>query len=104
MQRKKYHKLRTSRAISEFWGYLKEKWKWEVPLFVIGTSINYNFNHINWLALYCEIVGVLFFLYVMFFWKSLRVVPERIYNEQQDIIDSQRETIKSLKEECRPKL
>jgi hypothetical protein len=40
----------------------------------------------------------------LFLWKSLRVVPERIYNEQQDVIDSQRETIKSLEEERCPKL
>jgi hypothetical protein len=40
----------------------------------------------------------------LFLWKSLRVVPEHIYNEQQDTIDSQREIIKSLEEQRRPKL
>jgi hypothetical protein len=104
MEPRKYHKIRTSRAKSEFWGYLKEKWKWEVPIFIIGTSANYNFNHINWRALYCEILGVLFFICVMFLWKSLRIVPERIYEEKQKDIELLEKENLSLKEQLRPKL
>lgn len=104
MEPRKYHNIRLSRAKSEFWKFLKEKWKWEAPILIVGTVVNYNFNNINWWALCYEIWGVLFLTCVMFLWKSLRVVPECIYNEQQGIIDSQWETIDSLEEQQRPKL
>ncbi|MBO1225086.1 MAG: hypothetical protein JYX80_11725 [Candidatus Scalindua sediminis] len=104
MEPRKYHEIRTSRAKSEFWGYLKEKWKWEVPIFIIGTIANYNFNHINWWALYCEFSGVLILICVMFLWKSLRVVPECIYEEKETDIKTKDKTIELLEERQRAKL
>ncbi len=104
MENKKYHKIRTSRAKSEFCVYLKEKWIWQLPIFIIGTGANYNFNHINWRALLYEFVGVLIMFGVMFLWKSLKLVPENIYKEQQDIIISKQKTIESLEEKQKAKL
>ncbi|MGR3173585.1 MAG: hypothetical protein ACUZ8N_03205 [Candidatus Scalindua sp.] len=37
-------------------------------------------------ALIYECGGVVIILGILFLWKSLRVVPERIYNKQQEII------------------
>ena len=37
-------------------------------------------------ALIYECGGLVIILGILFLWKSLRVVPERIYNKQQEII------------------
>ncbi len=41
-------------------------------------------------ALIYECGGLVIIFGVLFLWKSLRVVPERIYNKQQDIIKKDR--------------
>jgi hypothetical protein len=41
-------------------------------------------------ALIYESGGLVIILVTLFLWKSLRVVPERIYNKQQDIIKKDR--------------
>jgi len=100
MEPRKYHNIRLSRAGNETWKFIKEQKIYEIIIISIGTLINggsvvYKYNDIL-MALSYEFEGLLIMLVLLFFWKSLRVVPERIYNEQQDTIDSLRKTIESL--------
>jgi len=50
----------------------------------------YEYNDIL-TAISYEFAGLLIMVVLLFLWKSLRVVPECIYNEQQDTIDSLKE-------------
>jgi len=47
-------------------------------------------------AIEVEFAGLLIMFVLLFFWKALRTVPERIYEEQQEIINFQQENIESL--------
>jgi hypothetical protein len=107
MESRKYHKIRLSRAGNDTWKFLKEQKALEIPIISIATIVNCivaNKYYDILAALLYEFVALLIMCVFLFLWKSLRVVPEHIYNEQQDIIDSQREIIKSLEEQRRPKL
>ncbi len=107
MEPRKYHKIRLSRAGNEIWEFVKKQKIYEIAIISIGTIVNCivaNKYYDILVALLYEVIALFIICFLLFLWKSLLVVPELIYNEQQDIIDSQQETIKSLKEECRPKL
>ncbi len=107
MEPRKYHKIRLSRAGNDIWKFIKEQKALKIPIISVATIANCivaNKYYDILVALLYEFIALFVICVFLFLWKSLRVVPERIYNEQQDIIDSQQETIKSLKEECRPKL
>ncbi len=104
MEPRKYHKIRLSRAGNDTWKFIKEQKALEIPIISVATFVNCFLYYDILVALLYEVIALFIICFLLFLWKSLLVVPELIYNEQQDIIDSQRETIKSLKEECRPKL
>ncbi|MBR35236.1 MAG: hypothetical protein CMH78_07200 [Nitrospinae bacterium] len=92
MEPRKYHNIRLSRAGKETWKFIKEQKIYEIPIISIGTFVNggsvfYEYNNIL-TAISYEFAGLLIMVVLLFLWKSLRVVPECIYNEQQDTIDS----------------
>ncbi len=107
MEPRKYHKIRLSRAGNEIWEFVKKQKIYEIPIISVATIVNCivaNKYYDILVALLYEFVALFIMCVFLFLWKSMRVVPERIYNEQQDVIDSQLETIESLKEQLRPKL
>ncbi len=101
MEPRKYHNIRLSRAGKETWKFIKEQKIYVIPIisivtFVNGGSVFYEYNDIL-MALSYEFAGLFIMFVLLFLWKSLRVEPERIYNEQQGTIASQQKTIDSLK-------
>ena len=91
MESSKYHKIRLSRARSDTWDFLKEHKALEVSIISMATIIN-SIVAIKYydilVALLYEVVALLIICSLLFFWKSLRTVPERIYEEQQEAIES----------------
>ena len=107
MEPRKYHKIRCSRAGNEIWEFVKKQKIYDIAIISIATIVNCivaNKYYDILVALLYEI-GVLIITFgFLFLWKSLKTVPERIYEEQQETINSQQENIESLKEQLRPKL
>lgn len=108
MEPRKYHNIRRSRAGNEIWEFVKKQKIYEIAIISIGTIVNggsvvYKYYDILMALLY-EIGALIIMVGVLFLWKSLKTVPERIYEEQQETINSQQENIESLKEQQRPKL
>ncbi len=91
MKSSKYHKIRLSRARSDTWGFLEKHKVLEVSIISIATIIN-SIVAIKYydilVALLYEIVVLLIICLLLFFWKSLRTVPERIYEEQEEAIEA----------------
>jgi len=108
MKPRKYHEIRLSRAGNEIWEFIKKQKIYEIAIISIGTIINGGsvvYKYYDILSALSYEFGVLIIMFVsLFLWKSLRSVPERIYDELQDTIDSQREIIKSLEEQRGSKL
>ncbi|MFQ5962770.1 MAG: hypothetical protein ACE5KZ_00620 [Candidatus Scalinduaceae bacterium] len=108
MESRKYHKIRLLRTKNEIWEFFKEKKLYEIATIIIGTIINgilvANKNYNILMSLLYEFIGVIIMFGVLFLWKSLRLVPEDIYEEQQDIINSKQQTIEFLEEQQKPKL
>lgn len=107
MEPRKYHNIRLSRAWNETWKFVKEKKIYEIPFIIIATIAHIVVSKKYYdilIALGYETVGLLIMFLLLFLWKSLRVVPKRIYKEQQGIIDSQQKTIESLEGQQRHKL
>ena len=107
MEPRKYHNIRLSRAGNDTWKFIKEQKALELPIISIATIVNCivaNKYYDILAALLYEVIALFIICLLLFLWKSLRVVPERIYNEQQDIINSKQKTIESLEEQQKPKL
>ncbi len=107
MQDRKYHKIRLSEARKDYIKLLKDHLPMEILSIGIPTIPNIILGKIYYTitnALLYEIGFLVIVFGVLFLWKSLRVVPERIYNKQQDIIKSKQKTINLLEEQQKPKL
>ncbi len=106
MEPRKYHNIRRSRAGNEIWEFVKKQKIYEIAIISIGTIVNCivaNKYYDILTALSYEVVALFIICLLLFLWKSLRTVPERIYEEQQETINSQQENIESLKEQLCPK-
>ena len=89
MKSSKYHKIRLSEAWKVYRKFLRDHILLE--FLFIGTATITNIVVSNkyydvLTALIYECGGLVIIFGILFLWKSLRVVPERIYNKQQDII------------------
>ena len=108
MESRKYHNIRRSRAGNEIWEFVKKQKIYEIAIISIGTIVNggsvvYKYYDILMALLYE--IGVLIITFgFLFLWKSLRTVPERIYEEEQKNIELLEKENLSLKEQLRPKL
>ena len=105
MEPRKYHKIRLSRAGNDTWKFIKEQKALELSIISIATIVNCivaNKYYDILVALLYEVITLFIICLLLFLWKSLRIVPERIYNEQQDIINSKQKTIESLEERQKP--
>jgi energy-coupling factor transporter transmembrane protein EcfT len=107
MKASKYHKIRLLRAWNDTKTFLYKK---TVTTFVTAiiifcmTIANFTIGAKYYQllkAIEVEFAGLLIMFVLLFFWKSLRTVPERIYEEQQEIINFQQENIESLEERQR---
>jgi hypothetical protein len=93
MKTSKYHKIRLLRAWNDTKTFLYKKTVLNVVTAIIiccMTIANFTIGakYYQFLkALEGEFAVLLIMFALLFFWKSLRIVPERIYNEQQDTID-----------------
>jgi hypothetical protein len=107
MESRKYHKIRLSRAGNDTWKFLKEQKALEIPIISVATIVNCivaNKYYDILVALLYEFVALFIMCVFLFLWKSMRSVPERIYEEQQETINSKQKTIESLEERQKPKL
>jgi hypothetical protein len=106
MENEQYHSIRLGRAWKEYIKLLRSHIMFEFVFIGAGTIANI-FVATKYLkiltALSYEFVFLFIVFAVSFLWKSLRVVPEAIYKEQQDIINSKQKTIELLEEQQTPK-
>ncbi len=89
MKSSKYHKIRLSEAWKVYREFLRDHIMLECLFIGITTITNIVVSHRYYdvlTALIYECGGLAVIFGVLFLWHSLRVVPERIYNKQQDII------------------
>jgi hypothetical protein len=107
MEPSKYHNIRRSRAGKETWKFIKEQKALEIPIISVATIVNCivaNKYYDILMALSYEVGALFIICLVLFLWKSLRVVPECIYEEKETIIKTRDKTIELLKERQSPKL
>ncbi len=107
MQDRKYHKIRLSAAKKDYIKLLKDHLPMEILSIGIPTIPNIILGKIYYTitsALLYEFGFLVIVFGGLFFWKSLRIIPERIYNKQQDIISTKQKTIEFLEERQKPKL
>ncbi len=107
MEPSKYHNIRRSRAGKETWKFIKEQKALEIPIISVATIVNCivaNKHYDILMALSYEVGALFIICLVLFLWKSLRVVPECIYEEKETIIKTRDKTIELLKERQSPKL
>lgn len=93
MKSSEYHKIRLSEAWRVYRKFLRDHILLEFIFIgtVTITNIVVSNRYYDVLtALIYECGGLVIIFGVLFLWKSLRVVPERIYNKQQDIIKKDR--------------
>ena len=89
MKPSEYHKIRLSEAWKVYRKFLRDHIMLEFLFIgtVTITNIVVSNKYYDVLtALIYECGGLVIIFGVLFLWKSLRVVPERIYKKQQDII------------------
>ena len=107
MESRKYHKIRVSRAWNDTWKFIKEQKALEIPIISVATIVNCivaNKYYDILMALSYEVVALFIICLFLFLWKSLRVVPECIYEEKETDIKTKDKTIELLKERQSPKL
>lgn len=108
MESRKHHKIRLSRAWKETKTFLYKKKVLNVVTAIIIccmtiTNFTIGAKYYQLLkAIEVEFAGLLIMFVLLFLWKSLRIVPERIYKEQKAIIKTKEETIELLKERLKP--
>ncbi len=107
MEPKKYHNIRLLKTWEECIKFLKDHIVLEFIFIGITTIASICVT-----SVYQEILNALLYEFVflvlafgvLFFWKSLRIVPERIYEKDQKTIELLEKEKLFLKEQLRPKL